>query len=98
MRPRRPPLRAYLRDCRRRRRHHSPCSLRWARGARAFRTGTPAFQGTDLRVVRPLSARERLAVRDAVSVVVPLGAMVVGAEAGGLGVRGEMWSLSYVGF
>jgi hypothetical protein len=59
---------------------------------------TPAFQGIDLRVVRPLSAREKLAVRDAVSVLVRLGARVVGAEAGGLGVRGEMWSLSYVGF
>ena len=59
---------------------------------------TPAFQGIDLRVVRPLSAREKLAMRDAVSVLVRLGARVVGAEAGGLGVRGEMWSLSYVGF
>lgn len=59
---------------------------------------TPAFQGVDLRVVRPLSAREKLAMRDAVSVLVRLGARVVGAEAGGLGVRGEMWSLSYVGF
>ena len=59
---------------------------------------TPAFQGVDLRVVRPLSAREKLAMRDAVSVLVSLGARVVGAEAGGLGVRGEMWSLSYVGF
>ncbi len=59
---------------------------------------TPAFQGIDVRVVRPLSARERLAMRDAVSVLVWLGAKVVGAEAGGLGVRGEMWSLSYVGF
>ncbi|KAH9058165.1 hypothetical protein EDB87DRAFT_956070 [Lactarius vividus] len=56
---------------------------------------TPAFQGVDLRVVRPLSAREKLAMRDAVSVLVRLGARVVGAEAGGLGVRGEMWSLSY---
>jgi hypothetical protein len=59
---------------------------------------TPAFQGVDLRVVRPLSAREKLAMRDAVSVLVRLGARVIGAEAGGLGVRGEMWSLSYVGF
>ncbi|KAF8497842.1 hypothetical protein F5888DRAFT_1695905 [Russula emetica] len=59
---------------------------------------TPAFQGIDVRVVRPLSAREKLAMRDAVSVLVRLGAKVVGAEAGGLGVRGEMWSLSYVGF
>lgn len=59
---------------------------------------TPAFQGIDIRVVRPLSAREKLAMRDAVSVLVRLGAKVVGAEAGGLGVRGEMWSLSYVGF
>jgi hypothetical protein len=59
---------------------------------------TPAFQGIDIRVVRPLSAREKLAMRDAVSVLVRLGARVVGAEAGGLGVRGEMWSLSYVGF
>jgi len=59
---------------------------------------TPAFQGIDLRVVRPLSAREKLAMRDAVSVLVRLGARVVSAEAGGLGVRGEMWSLSYVGF
>jgi len=59
---------------------------------------TPAFQGIDLRVVRPLSAREKLAMRDAVGVLVRLGAKVVGAEAGGLGVRGEMWSLSYVGF
>ncbi|KAI0286465.1 hypothetical protein BC826DRAFT_1048442 [Russula brevipes] len=90
MRPRRPPLRACLRNCRRHRRHRHPCSLRWARGARAFRI--------DLRVVRPLSAREKLAVRDAVSVLVRLGARVVGAEAGGLGVRGEMWSLSYVVF
>jgi len=37
-------------------------------------------------------------MRDAVCVLVRLGAKVVGAEAGGLGVRGEMWSLSYVGF
>jgi hypothetical protein len=59
---------------------------------------TPAFQGIDIRVVRPLGAREKLAMRDAVSVLVRLGAKVVGAEAGGLGVRGEMWSLSYVGF
>jgi len=59
---------------------------------------TPAFQGIDIRVVRPLSAREKLAMRDAVCVLVRLGAKVVGAEAGGLGVRGEMWSLSYVGF
>jgi hypothetical protein len=59
---------------------------------------TPAFQGIDIRMVRPLSAREKLAMRDAVSVLVRLGAKVVGAEAGGLGVRGEMWSLSYVGF
>jgi len=59
---------------------------------------TPAFQGIDLRVVRPLSAREKLAMRDAVGVLVRLGARVIGAEAGGLGVRGEMWSLSYVGF
>ena len=58
----------------------------------------PAFQDIDLRVVRPLSAREKLAMRDAVSVLVWLGARVVAAEAGGLGVRGEMWSLSYVGF
>ena len=59
---------------------------------------TSAFQGIDIRVVRPLSAREKLAMRDAVCVLVRLGAKVVGAEAGGLGVRGEMWSLSYVGF
>lgn len=59
---------------------------------------TPAFQGIDLRVVRPLSAREKLAMRDAVCVLVRLGARVICAEAGGLGVRGEMWSLSYVGF
>ena len=59
---------------------------------------TPAFQGIDLRVVQPLSAREKLAMRDAVSVLVWLGARIVAAEAGGLGVRGEMWSLSYVGF
>ena len=59
---------------------------------------TPAFQGIDIRVVRPLSAREKLAMRDTVSLLVRLGAKVVGAEAGGLGVRGEMWSLSYVGF
>ncbi|KAH9979632.1 hypothetical protein BJV74DRAFT_858371 [Russula compacta] len=43
---------------------------------------TPAFQSIDLRVVRLLSAREKLAIRDAVSVL-----------AGGLGLRGEMWSL-----
>src|SRR5258707_7558334 len=59
---------------------------------------TPAFQGIDLRVVRPLGAREKLAMRDAVGVLVRLGAKVVRAGAGGLGVRGEMWSLSYVGF
>jgi hypothetical protein len=59
---------------------------------------TPAFQGIDIRVVRPLSSREKLAMRDAVCVLVRLGAKVVGAEAGGVGVRGEMWSLSYVGF
>jgi hypothetical protein len=37
-RPRRPPLRACLRNCRHYRRHHYPCSLRWARGARALLT------------------------------------------------------------
>jgi len=59
---------------------------------------TPAFQSIDLRIVRPLSTRSKLAMRDAVNVLVRLGARVVGAEAGGLGVGGEMWSLSYVGF
>ena len=44
---------------------------------------TPAFQGIDIRVVRPLSAREKLAMCDAVSLLVRLGAKVVGAEAGG---------------
>jgi len=48
--------------------------------------------------MRPLGAREKLAMCDGVSVLVSLGAKVVGAEAGGLGVIGEMWSLSYVGF
>jgi hypothetical protein len=44
-------------------------------------------------ILRLLSAREKLAMRDAVSRLVRLGAKVVGTEAGGLGVRGEMWSL-----
>jgi hypothetical protein len=33
---------------------------------------TPAFQGIDVRVVRPLSSREKLAMRDAVSVLIRL--------------------------
>jgi len=37
-------------------------------------------------------------MHDAVGVLVRLGARVVGAEAGELGLRGEMGSLSYVGF
>jgi len=55
----------------------------------------PGFQGidSDLRV-----AGEELAMRDAVGVLGRLGTRDVGAEAGELGVRGEMWSLSYVGF
>ena len=59
---------------------------------------TPAFQGIDARVVPPLSAPEKLAMRDAVSVLVRLGVRIVGTEVGGLGVRGEMWNLSYAGF
>ncbi|KZV70277.1 hypothetical protein PENSPDRAFT_685655 [Peniophora sp. CONT] len=51
---------------------------------------TPAFQGLDTRVVRGVSARERLALRDACSVLVRLGARVEG--------EGGMWSLSYVRF
>jgi hypothetical protein len=55
------------------------------RTSRATRVHT-AFQGIDIRVVRPLNTREKLAMHDAVSVFVRLG------------VRGEMWNLSYVGF
>lgn len=40
-----------------------------------------------------LCACEKLAMRDAVSRLIRLRAKVVGAEAGGLGVRGEMWGL-----
>ena len=51
----------------------------------------PAFQGIDTRVVHPLSVREKLAVCNAVSMLVRLGARVVGAtEVGGFGVRVEM--------
>ncbi|ETW76790.1 hypothetical protein HETIRDRAFT_430105 [Heterobasidion irregulare TC 32-1] len=58
---------------------------------------TPAFQGLDLRVVRPVSAREKLAVRDAVNVLMRLGAKVVGNGIAQKS-KGEMWSLSYVEF
>ncbi|THH12180.1 hypothetical protein EW146_g7801 [Bondarzewia mesenterica] len=58
---------------------------------------TPAFQGLDLRVVRPVTARERLAVRDAVGVLTRIGAKVVGDETEGKR-KGMMWSLSYVEF
>ncbi|KAH9979639.1 hypothetical protein BJV74DRAFT_798294 [Russula compacta] len=51
-----------------------------------------------LRVVRPLSAGEKLGMRDAVTVLVRLGTRVVRAEAGWLGLGGEMRSLGYVGF
>ena len=51
---------------------------------------TPAFQGIDLRVVRLLSAREKLAICNAVSRLVRLGARVVADEADGLGVRVEL--------
>ncbi|KAH9970333.1 hypothetical protein BJV74DRAFT_889628 [Russula compacta] len=44
---------------------------------------TPVFQGIDLRAVRLLGTREKFAMRDAVSVLVRLGARVAGAEAGG---------------
>lgn len=72
---------------------------------------TPAFQGLDLRVVRPVSAREKLVVRDAVEILGRLGAKVKGMGMGmGMGMdeeegqegvvsrKGEMWSLSYVGW
>ena len=56
---------------------------------------TPAFTGVDTRVVRPLSAREKLALRDAAGVCVRLGARVAEGEDGeGMGMG--MWSLSYV--
>jgi hypothetical protein len=42
---------------------------------------------------------EKIAMRDAISMLIRFGARVIGAdsEAGGLGVRWEMWSLSYIG-
>ena len=54
---------------------------------------TPAFQGLDTRVVRPVSARERLALRDAGAILTRLGARVEREAAGA-----DMWSLSYVRF
>ncbi|VDB99455.1 unnamed protein product [Peniophora sp. CBMAI 1063] len=54
---------------------------------------TPAFTGLDTRVVRPVSARERLAIRDAGAVLVRLGARVKESGEGEVG----MWSLSWVG-
>ncbi|KZV61750.1 hypothetical protein PENSPDRAFT_658679 [Peniophora sp. CONT] len=75
----------------------TPKSVFLALGARrACVPYTPAFSGLDMRVVRPVSARERLALRDAGAVLVRLGARVKvsgGEEEGGMG----MWSLSYVG-
>lgn len=69
---------------------------------------TPAFQGLDLRVVRPVSAREKLVVRDAVEILGRLGAKVKGLgiedeggeewQEGIVSRKGEMWSLSYVGW
>ncbi|TFY66525.1 hypothetical protein EVG20_g4564 [Dentipellis fragilis] len=84
----------------------TPPALFLALGARrACIPYTPAFQGLDLRLVRPISARERLAIKDAVSVLESLGARAFGAgerEGGNAGderrAKGEMWSLSYVGF
>lgn len=79
----------------------TPSTVFLALGARrACVPYTPAFMGLDTRVVRPVSARERLALRDAGAVLVRLGARVkVGdgreREGGGDGVG--MWSLSYVG-
>ncbi|KAH9968397.1 hypothetical protein BJV74DRAFT_990677 [Russula compacta] len=58
----------------------------------------PVFQGINLCVVRPLSVREMLTMCDAVSVLVRLGAIVVGTGAGGLDIRVEMWRLNYAGF
>ncbi|KAA1473300.1 hypothetical protein DENSPDRAFT_268179 [Dentipellis sp. KUC8613] len=84
----------------------TPPALFLALGARrACIPYTPAFQGLDLRLVRPISARERLAIKDAVSVLESLGARAFGAgerEGGSAAderrAKGEMWSLSYVGF
>jgi len=78
--------------------HLPPPPVFLALGARrACVPDMPAFRGIDIRVVRPFCAREKLAMRDAVGVLVRLGARVVGAEAGGLGVRGEMERL-YISF
>lgn len=78
----------------------TPKSVFLALGARrACVPYTPAFSGLDMRVVRPVSVRERLALRDAGVVLVRLGARVrlggeeEGEREGGMG----MWSLSYVG-
>ncbi len=67
--------------------HLPPPPVFLALGARrACVPYTPAFQGIDLRVVRPLGARENLAMHDAVGVLVRLGARVARAEAGRCGV------------
>ena len=55
--------------------HLPPPPVSLALGARrACVSYTPVFQGIDLRVVRPLAAREKLAMRDAVDVLDRLGA------------------------
>jgi hypothetical protein len=56
---------------------------------------TPAIQGIDLRVVRPFSAREKLAMRDVVDVLVCRGE---GRRGRSGWARREKRSLSYVGF
>lgn len=58
-------------------------------------------------MVRPVSAREKLVVRDAVEILGRLGAKVKGmgmgmdgeeGQEGAVSRKGEMWSLSYVGW
>lgn len=63
---------------------------------RAYALYTTVFQGIELRVVRTLSACEKLAIRDTVGVLARLVARDIGAEAGGLGIRGEMgaWAMA----
>ena len=54
---------------------------------------TPAFRGFDIRVVRPLSVREKPAMRDAICLLVRAGEArrrVIVAEAGGLRGMGDV--------